>query len=138
MPRDAEDPLDELVDLKEGSLIVSREMSADGRSLARVNDRTVTVGALAAFGARLAEIHGQHEHQRLFAADHQRALLDRFGDHDTLLAEVAEAWRTWRALTARAEELMTDRASSQRRSSSSASRWHEIDPPPSSRTRTAP
>ena len=69
VPRDPKDPLDELVDLGEGTLIVSREVTADGRSLARVNDRTVTVGALAAFGGRIAEIHGQHEHQRLFAAD---------------------------------------------------------------------
>ena len=60
VPRDPDDPLDELVDLNDGTLIVSREVSADGRSLARVNDRTVTVGALAAFGSRLAEIHGQH------------------------------------------------------------------------------
>ncbi len=115
VPRDAEDPLDELVDLNDGSLIVSREMTADGRSLARVNDRTVTVGALAAFGSRLAEIHGQHEHQRLFAADRQRSLLDRFGDHGALLLRVAEAWRAWRAVTAQAEELVTDVRELQRR-----------------------
>lgn len=127
VPRDPSDPLDELVDLEEGSLIISREMSADGRSLARVNDRTVTVGALAAFGARLAEIHGQHEHQRLFAADHQRALLDRFGGHGALLAEVAEAWRSWRSLTARAEELMTDRAELDRRVELLRFQVHEIN-----------
>jgi DNA repair protein RecN (Recombination protein N) len=127
VPRDPADPLDELVDLEEGSLIISREMSADGRSLARVNDRTVTVGALAAFGARLAEIHGQHEHQRLFAADHQRALLDRFGGHDGLLANLAGAWRTWRSLTARAEELMTDRAELERRIELLRFQVHEIE-----------
>ncbi len=115
VPRDPDDPLDELVDLNDGTLIVSREVTADGRSLARVNDRTVTVGALAAFGARLAEIHGQHEHQRLFAADRQRSLLDRFGDHGALLLEVAEAWRSWRSITARAEELVTDPREVQRR-----------------------
>ncbi len=115
VPRDPEDPLDELVDLNDGSLIVSREVSADGRSLARVNDRTVTVGALAAFGSRLAEIHGQHEHQRLFAADRQRSLLDRFGDHGELLQRVAEAWRAWRSITVQAEELVTDPRELQRR-----------------------
>ena len=97
------------------------------RSLARVNDRTVTVGALAAFGARLAEIHGQHEHQRLFAADHQRALLDRFGGHGALLAEVAEAWRSWRSLTARGDELMTDRAELERRVELLRFQVHEIE-----------
>ena len=98
VPRDPQDPLDELVDLGDGSLIVSREVTADGRSLARVNDRTVTVGALAAFGGRIAEIHGQHEHQRLFAAERQRALLDRFGGHMDLVVAVGETWRAWRIL----------------------------------------
>jgi DNA repair protein RecN (Recombination protein N) len=115
VPRDPEDPLDELVDLNDGSLIVTREVNADGRSQARVNDRTVTVGALVAFGSRLAEIHGQHEHQRLFAADRQRSLLDRFGGHEELLLAVAEAWREWRSITARAEELVTDPRELQRR-----------------------
>lgn len=115
VPRDPKDPLDELVDLGDGTLIVSREVTADGRSLARVNDRTVTVGALAAFGGRIAEIHGQHEHQRLFAADRQRALLDRFGGNIGLVAEVGEAWRAWRAVTAQANELVTDSRELERR-----------------------
>lgn len=115
VPRDPDDPLDELVDLNDGQLIVIREVTADGRSLARVNDRTVTVGALAAFGGRLAEIHGQHEHQRLFAADRQRSLLDRFGGHGELLLAVAEAWQSWRSVTAQAEELVMDPRELQRR-----------------------
>jgi DNA repair protein RecN (Recombination protein N) len=114
-PRDPDDPLDELVDLGEGQLIVSREVFADGRSVARVNDRTVTVSALAAFGRRLAEIHGQHEHQRLFATERQLALLDRFGGNDALLAAVSEAWRSLRSLVAQGAELVTDPAELERR-----------------------
>jgi DNA repair protein RecN (Recombination protein N) len=127
VPRDPEDPLDELVDLNEGTMIVSREVTFDGRSLARVNDRTVTVGALAAFGARLAEIHGQHEHQRLFAAERQRALLDRFGNHEQLLADLGEAWHAWRSVTAQAEELVTDRAELERRVELLRFQIHEIE-----------
>lgn len=127
VPRDPEDPLDELVDLGEGSLIVSREVTTDGRSLARVNDRTVTVGALAAFGGRIAEIHGQHEHQRLFAADRQRALLDRFGGHTDLLNAVGEAWRAWRAASAQAEELVMDPHELQRRTELLRYQAGEID-----------
>jgi len=115
VPRDPEDPLDELVDLGDGQLIVSREVSADGRSVARVNDRTVTVSALAAFGRRLAEIHGQHEHQRLFATERQLALLDRFGGNDALLAAVSDAWRDWRSIVAQSAELVTDPAELERR-----------------------
>ena len=104
VPRDPNDPLDELID--EGMLIVRREVSSDGRSLARANDRAVTVGALAGLGARLGEIHGQHEQQRLLLADRQLALLDRFGDLD--VAHLADLHRAWRASVVGAAELLTD------------------------------
>ena len=104
VPRDPNDPLDELID--EGTLIVRREVSGDGRSLARANDRAVTVGALAGLGARLGEIHGQHEQQRLLLADRQLALLDRFGGLDA--AHLAALHRAWRASVAGAAELLTD------------------------------
>jgi DNA repair protein RecN (Recombination protein N) len=102
------DPLADVLAGGEGMAIVRREVGADGRSLVRVNDRSVTVGGLATLGERLAEIHGQHEQQRLLAADRQLALLDRFGDLGDGLAAVAEAYRAWRATVAEAAELLTD------------------------------
>jgi DNA repair protein RecN (Recombination protein N) len=103
-----DDPLADLLAAGEGSAIVRREVSADGRSLARLNDRSVTVGGLAALGERLAEIHGQHEQQRLLAADRQLELLDRFGELSPLRDAVADAYRAWRAVVAQAAELLTD------------------------------
>ena len=86
-----DDPLADALAAGEGLLIVRREVSADGRSLARVNDRTVTVGSLAALSGRLAEIHGQHEQQRLLLPERQLALLDRFGGLGGQVGLVAEA-----------------------------------------------
>ena len=77
---DEDDPLADVLAAGEGMAIIRREVGVDGRSVVRVNDRSVTVGGLATLGARLAEIHGQHEQQRLLAADRQLALLDRFGE----------------------------------------------------------
>jgi DNA repair protein RecN (Recombination protein N) len=108
VPRDADDALDDLVEAGDGMVIVRREVSADGRSLVRVNDRAVTVGALATLGARLAEIHGQHEQQRLLDPSRQLELLDRAGGLDELRGEVAAAYRAWRSVVAAAEELLTD------------------------------
>jgi DNA repair protein RecN (Recombination protein N) len=104
VPRDPNDPLDELIDA--GTLIVRREVGSDGRSLARVNDRAVTVGSLAGMGARLGEIHGQHEQQRLLLPERQLALLDRFAGLD--VARVAELYDAWRSSVASARELLTD------------------------------
>ncbi len=106
--RDADDPLDELVVAGEGMVIVRREISADGRSMVRINDRAATVGGLAALGTRLAEIHGQHEQQRLLIAERQLELLDRAGGLDAQRAAVADAHRAWRASVAAATELLSD------------------------------
>ena len=103
-----DDPLAELLAAGEGVIILRREVNADGRSAARVNDRTVTVGSLAELGTRLAEIHGQHEQQRLLVPERQLALLDRFGGHQAVLAAVTSDFRAWRAIRAEASELLTD------------------------------
>ncbi len=103
-----DDPLAELLAAGDGLAILRREVNADGRSLARVNERTVTIGSLAELGTRLAEIHGQHEQQRLLVPERQLALLDRFGGHQADLAVVASEYHAWRATRAEASELLTD------------------------------
>ncbi|MDQ3880740.1 MAG: DNA repair protein RecN, partial [Chloroflexota bacterium] len=104
----ADDPLHELLDGGDGVVIVRREIAAEGRSMIRLNDRAVTVGTLAALGARLGEIHGQHEQQRLLHPEHQLTLIDRFGALEDVVDETARAHHAWRSVIARMEELITD------------------------------
>jgi DNA repair protein RecN (Recombination protein N) len=104
----ADDPLADAVAAGEGSIIVRREIGADGRSVARVNDRAVTIGSLAGLGARLGEIHGQHDQQRLLEPMRQLALLDGYGGHLDLVADVERRHRAWRASVAAAAELLSD------------------------------
>lgn len=75
------------------NIVLRRVVSADGRSRAFINGRPVSVGALRELGEMLVEIHGQHAHQLLRKSEHQRRLLDDFGGHEALLAEVADAAR---------------------------------------------
>lgn len=67
----------------ETETILSRIVGAEGRSRAYINGRMVTVGALSEVGTTLVDIHGQHAHQRLLSALHQREALDRFAGVDT-------------------------------------------------------
>ena len=62
-------------------LIAVREVSASGRSTARLDDATVTAARLAETTGPLVEIHGQHEQSRLLDERWQRDLLDAFGGH---------------------------------------------------------
>jgi DNA repair protein RecN (Recombination protein N) len=71
--------LDELgVELDEDQLILSRELTASGRSVARVNGRTATASALARLGGFLVDIHGQSDHLSLLRPQEQLEMLDRF------------------------------------------------------------
>ena len=75
-------------------LVLRRQLSADGRSRAFVNDQPASVGVLRELGAMLLEVHGQHETVGLLDARTHRPLLDAFGG---LAAETAAAAATWRA-----------------------------------------
>src|SRR6266513_3040382 len=47
------------------TLIVRREVSAEGRSRASVNQSSITLANLKRLGEQLLDLHGQHEHQSL-------------------------------------------------------------------------
>lgn len=70
-------------------LVLRRVVPRSGRSRAYVNGAMATAGALAEWGARLVDLHGQHDHQSLLGVAVQRAALDRFGGVD--LAPLVEA-----------------------------------------------
>ncbi|MCJ7672837.1 MAG: DNA repair protein RecN [Acidimicrobiia bacterium] len=59
-------------------IVLARVVPSDGRSRAYVDGRLATVAELAAVGARLVDLHGQHASQSLVAPSVQRAALDRF------------------------------------------------------------
>ena len=60
-------------------LIVRRVISSAGKNKVYINGSLANLATLADLGARLADIHGQHEHQSLLAIDLQRDMLDSFG-----------------------------------------------------------
>jgi len=89
-------------------LICVREISAAGRSTARIDDESVTAARLAGVAGRLVEIHGQHDQQRLLDERWQRELLDAFGGLEAERAAAAAAVEAWRANQAALAELSLD------------------------------
>ncbi|MDI3317430.1 MAG: DNA repair protein RecN [Bacillota bacterium] len=84
---------------EEDRLLV-REVSAGGRSTARVDDRPVTLATLRETASRWLAVHGQRETSDLLSAARQRELLDRFGGPALL-----EARDRFRDLAARLQEV---------------------------------
>ncbi|MBI5362634.1 MAG: DNA repair protein RecN [Planctomycetes bacterium] len=79
----------------ERELILSRTLSAEGRSRAWINHRPVTQRVLRELAALLVEIHGQNEHQRVLEPQEQLRLLDAFGELDLRLATYRAARASW-------------------------------------------
>ena len=77
----------------EDALIISRRVSAQGRSSAQVNGMPVTIATLQRLGEHLVDIHGQSEGRALLDPERQRGLLDAFGG----LHEPLEAFRRAKA-----------------------------------------
>ncbi|MBT3189083.1 MAG: DNA repair protein RecN [Anaerolineae bacterium] len=77
----SEDLLDD-----EDYLTLSREIKPEGRSVARVNGRTVNVGILKSLGAYLIDIHGQSGHLSLLDTHAHLGLLDRYSNADSALS----------------------------------------------------
>jgi DNA repair protein RecN (Recombination protein N) len=63
---------------EDNTLLLSREISAEGRSICRINGRAVPLNMYRPFGEYLVDIHGQHEHQSLLRVKEHQELLDRY------------------------------------------------------------
>jgi DNA repair protein RecN (Recombination protein N) len=86
-------------------LVLRRQVNADGRSRAFVNDQSTSVGTLRDLGAMLLEVHGQHETVGLLDARNHRPLLDAFGALQNEASACIAAWSGWRAARDRAAVL---------------------------------
>jgi DNA repair protein RecN (Recombination protein N) len=89
-------------------LIAVREVSATGRSTARLDDAAVTAARLAETTGPLVEIHGQQDQSRLLDERWQRDVLDAFGGHRAARERMVAAVGRWRENRAALMELVID------------------------------
>jgi len=90
---------------EDGECLVRRLLVRDGRSRASINGRPASGAQLQELGELLVDIHGQHAHQSLLRPASQRALLDAYGGHAALAAEVTGLYRAFRAIDERLRRL---------------------------------
>jgi DNA repair protein RecN (Recombination protein N) len=86
----------------DGSLILARTVSAEGRSRAHLGGRSVPVGVVAELSEGLLAVHGQSDQLRLSRPAEQRRALDRYAgpEHLALLDRYRAAYARWRELAA--------------------------------------
>ena len=99
----------------DGTLLLQREIQTDGKNVCRVNGRPVTVGQLRALGARLLNIHGQHDGQQLLDEEQHIVYLDSFGRVESLAITYAEKYKNFTDIRRQIRALQMDEAEKARR-----------------------
>lgn len=99
----------------DGTLLLQREIQTDGKNVCRVNGRPVTVGQLRALGARLLNIHGQHDGQQLLDEEQHIVYLDSFGRVEILINTYAEKYKHFTDIRRQIGALQMDEAEKARR-----------------------
>ncbi|MGD6746364.1 DNA repair protein RecN [Streptomyces sp. BH106] len=96
-------------ELEDGVLLLSRTVSAEGRSRAHLGGRSVPVGVLSELADELVAVHGQTDQQGLLKLGRQRQALDRYaGDAVAApLAKYGAVYKRLRAVGTELEEITT-------------------------------
>lgn len=93
---------------EDGSLLLSRKISAGGKSVCRVNGLPMTVGILKDIGTHLVNIHGQHDSQALLNPDFHYKFVDAYADCDELLAEYKDSFKSFLNIRRQLKSLTSD------------------------------
>lgn len=103
------------IDVENDTVVLRREVNANGRARAWVNGTTVTASVLAEIGRLLVNLHGQHEAQTLLDPEAQRQILDAFGGATEKAAQVRAAHEALATVRREIQTLETRRADAERR-----------------------
>jgi DNA repair protein RecN (Recombination protein N) len=80
----------------DGSIVLRRILSTDGRTRAFINDQPASVGLLRRLGDLLVEIQGHFDQQGLLDTANHRVVLDGFGNNGKSIDACRAAYRSWR------------------------------------------
>src|SRR5690554_327888 len=97
------------LDIEEDT-IIRREINANGKSRAFINDTPVQLNLLKELTEQLIHIHSQHHTLELRQTAFQRNILDVIGENETILNELSVLFNSSRSLSKEIHELEDNRA----------------------------
>ena len=108
-------------------VVLMREVRKEGRSVARVNGRTVNVGLLKELGALLIDIHGQAEHLSLLDPRAHLGLLDRYAEVAKPLSDYRQTYHSLLNLRRELQDIRRAQADADRRTEALTYQAEEIE-----------
>lgn len=93
------------IECEDGELTITREISADGGSVARINGKLTSVSILKKIGEFLINIHGQHDNQILLIPEKHLDILDGFSGDYSCLDQYKESFKALQNIARKIGEL---------------------------------
>ena len=106
--KETEKLLEELGYDVEEELMISREISAEGKSICKVNMRPATAGVLKQLSSVLIDVHGQHDSAVLQNPELHIGYIDSFGNTENELSEYQESYKKLRLVEREIRKIEND------------------------------
>jgi DNA repair protein RecN (Recombination protein N) len=103
------------IEVEDDTLVLKREIAANGRGRAWINGATVTATVLAEIGRQLVNLHGQHDAQTLLDGESQRRILDAFGGAEPQAAIARATYAELSGIRRESASLSSRRAEAEKR-----------------------
>jgi len=98
------------IEIEDDLVILSRELTAEGKGSCRINGRTSTLATVREVGKFLLNIHGQHDNQTLLTSKTHINFVDKFGNLDDLLQKYSNAYKLTREISQKIETIAANEA----------------------------
>lgn len=99
---------EEEIEVEDGEVLVSRRLTG-GRSINRINDKTVTLAKLRKVSECLISLHAQHEQRTLLKASKHLELVDKFSeDISSIKTKVSDIYKEYKNVTDKLGEMTLD------------------------------
>lgn len=106
-----------IADLDGEDYIITRELSAGGKNICKINDEIVPLAQLSKLCRRIADVHGQYDHQSLLNPENHLKLIDTYHDHEIapVRDQVAELYQKYSDTKHELSSLLSGQAEAERK-----------------------
>lgn len=112
---------------EDGSLLITREVTTDGRANCRIYSKPATVSMLRELGEHLIDIHGQHDSHSLLDSEKHTRFIDAFGGLSPLLERYSACYIQLREIEKRLQSISMNESEKARRIDLLTYQIHEIE-----------
>lgn len=103
------------LEAEDGAFLLQRELSAEGKSVCRVNGAPATAGMVRELAKYLLDIHGQHDNQQLLNPENHYRFIDLLAENEDLYQSYQAAYRAYCDISRTIKASALDEAEKQRK-----------------------